>query len=139
MRKHLNGLAILGAARVGMSVGEARLAAQGRCERHSRPIRFPSTTLFRRPRRRKIRRRRSRISTILSRSFRIRRLMQYVYELYYQAYFKAKNYAKSLEYADKLIAMGDKAEFPRRFAAIQARVQLFGSSSTLAERDADDS
>lgn len=65
-------------------------------------------------------------------------LLQYVYELYYQAYFKVKNYAKSIEYADKLIALGDKAESPRRLAAVQARVQLFGSVFNAKAPDAQD-
>jgi tetratricopeptide (TPR) repeat protein len=65
-------------------------------------------------------------------------LLQYVYELYYQAYFKLKNYSKSMEYADKLIALGDKAELPRRLAAVQARVQLFGSVFKPADANAHD-
>ena len=65
-------------------------------------------------------------------------LLQYVYELYYQAYFKQKNYAKSIEYADKLIALDDKAELPRRLAAVQARVQLFGSVFNAKAPDAQD-
>jgi tetratricopeptide (TPR) repeat protein len=65
-------------------------------------------------------------------------LMPYVYETYYQAYYLTKNYPKALEYADKLIAMGDKAELPRRFAAIQARVQLFSSVFNPKAPDAND-
>jgi len=65
-------------------------------------------------------------------------LLQYVYELYYQAYFKTKNNAQALAYADKLIALGDKAELPRRLAAVQARVQLFGSVFKPADANAHD-
>jgi len=52
-------------------------------------------------------------------------LLQYIYQLYYQAYYKQKNFAKAIEYCDKLIALGDKADAPIRATAVQARVQLF--------------
>src|SRR5579862_215262 len=50
-------------------------------------------------------------------------LLQYIYQLYYQAYYKQKNFAKAIEYCDKLIALGDKADAPIRATAVQARVQ----------------
>jgi tetratricopeptide (TPR) repeat protein len=37
-------------------------------------------------------------------------LLIYVYPLYYNAYSQLKNYAKVIEYADKLLALGDKIE-----------------------------
>ncbi len=37
-------------------------------------------------------------------------LLQYVYQLYYQTYLQMKNYPKAIEYADKLVAMGDKVD-----------------------------
>jgi tetratricopeptide (TPR) repeat protein len=52
-------------------------------------------------------------------------LMQYVYQLYYTTYYELKNYAKSIEYADKLVALGDKVDAASRLQAIQTRVQLF--------------
>jgi len=52
-------------------------------------------------------------------------LMQYIYKLYYPAYYKLKNYQKAIEYADKLIALGDKADLGVRIDAIQAHIQLF--------------
>jgi tetratricopeptide (TPR) repeat protein len=52
-------------------------------------------------------------------------LMEYVDQLYYQAYYQLKNYAKTMEYADKLVALGDKANLGLRVQAIQARIQLF--------------
>jgi tetratricopeptide (TPR) repeat protein len=52
-------------------------------------------------------------------------LMEYIYQMYYQAYYKLKNFAKAIEYTDKLIALGDKADAPTRARAVQARVQLF--------------
>jgi tetratricopeptide (TPR) repeat protein len=52
-------------------------------------------------------------------------LMQYVYLLYYQTYYQLKDYAKAITYADKLVALGDKAELGSRVSAIQFRVQVF--------------
>ena len=54
-------------------------------------------------------------------------LMQYVDQLYYQTYFQQKNYAKSIEYADKLVALGDKIEAANRLQALQTRVQAFSA------------
>ncbi len=51
-------------------------------------------------------------------------LMQYVDEMYYQTYYQLKNYAKCIEYADKLVAL-DQADIARRAQASQVRVQLF--------------
>jgi tetratricopeptide (TPR) repeat protein len=55
-------------------------------------------------------------------------LMQYIYQLYYPAYYKLKNLPKAMEYIDKVIALGDKADVGSRAQAIQARVQLFGTA-----------
>lgn len=65
-------------------------------------------------------------------------LMQYVDEIYYQTYYQLKNYAKSIEYADKLIALGDKADLARRVSASQARVQLFPYAFDAKAADAQD-
>jgi tetratricopeptide (TPR) repeat protein len=54
-------------------------------------------------------------------------LMQYVDQLYYQAYFQLKNYPKTIEYADKLVALGDKIEPAIRLQALQTRVQAFAA------------
>ena len=51
-------------------------------------------------------------------------LMQYIYQLYYQAYYKLKNYAKAIEYTDKVIALGDKADAPTRVTAVQVLGEL---------------
>ncbi|HXY79691.1 MAG TPA: hypothetical protein VEI08_03550, partial [Candidatus Bathyarchaeia archaeon] len=52
-------------------------------------------------------------------------LLQYIYQFYYQSYYPLKNYAKAVEYCDKLVDLGDKADLATRVPAIQARVQLF--------------
>jgi hypothetical protein len=57
-------------------------------------------------------------------------LMQYVYTLYYQTYNQLKNYPKTIEYADKLVAMGDKVTAGERLQALQIRVQAFQATMT---------
>jgi tetratricopeptide (TPR) repeat protein len=54
-------------------------------------------------------------------------LLQYVYQLYYQAYLQTKNYPKAIEYADKLVAMGDKIDTATTIQALQARVSSFSA------------
>ena len=58
-------------------------------------------------------------------------LMQYIYQLYYQAYYKLKNIPKAIEYTDKVVALGDKADAATRVTAIQARIQLFSAAPDL--------
>jgi tetratricopeptide (TPR) repeat protein len=48
-------------------------------------------------------------------------LLIYVYPLYYNAYSVQKNWAKVAEYADKLLALGEKADAPTRYSAYFAR------------------
>ena len=48
-------------------------------------------------------------------------LLIYIYPLYYNAYSQLKNWAKVAEYADKLLAMGDKIDAPTRYSAYFAR------------------
>ena len=43
-------------------------------------------------------------------------LLQYVYFDYYHAYYTLKNYPQTIEYADKLLALGDKVDFGSRLA-----------------------
>jgi tetratricopeptide (TPR) repeat protein len=52
-------------------------------------------------------------------------LLQYVYQLYYPAYYKLKNYKKSMEYADKLASLGDKIDQATLLNALQTHAQLF--------------
>src|ERR1700676_2031175 len=48
-------------------------------------------------------------------------LLIYVYPLYYNAYSQVKNFPKVIEYADKLLALGDKIDAPTRYSAYFAR------------------
>ncbi len=56
-------------------------------------------------------------------------LLVYVYPLYYRANNQLKNYPKVMEYSDKLIALGGKAEAPVRYEALYARALAY---TTLA-------
>src|SRR5262247_199743 len=56
-------------------------------------------------------------------------LLIYAYPMYYQAYFQLKNYSKVIEYADKMVALGDKADANAKYAALYARALAFGSMS----------
>jgi len=65
-------------------------------------------------------------------------LMQYVYQLYYPAYYQLKNYKKAVEYADMLAAMGDKIDAGTRLSALQTHCQLFQYVVDLKAADAHD-
>jgi tetratricopeptide (TPR) repeat protein len=52
-------------------------------------------------------------------------LLPYVYQVYYQAYFQLKNYAKTIEFADKLTGMGDKVDAGTRLSALYTRTLAF--------------
>jgi hypothetical protein len=65
-------------------------------------------------------------------------LMQYVYALYYPAYTQLKNYPKAVDYTDKLVVLGDKADPVARLQAIEARAQLFPFVYDAKKPDAHD-
>jgi tetratricopeptide (TPR) repeat protein len=52
-------------------------------------------------------------------------LNPYVYQLYIKTYTDLKNYPKVIEYADKVIALGDKVDAGGKLQALQARCQVF--------------
>jgi hypothetical protein len=54
-------------------------------------------------------------------------LLVYIYPLYYRAYTQLKNPQKVIEYADKLVALGDKAETGIRYEALYARALAYAS------------
>jgi tetratricopeptide (TPR) repeat protein len=54
-------------------------------------------------------------------------LLIYVYPMYYQAYFQLKNFAKVMEYADKMVTLGDKVDANAKYAALYARALAFAS------------
>jgi tetratricopeptide (TPR) repeat protein len=52
-------------------------------------------------------------------------LLIYIYPLYDNAYSQLKNFPKVIEYADKLLALGDKIEAPVRYQAYFARAYAY--------------
>ena len=54
-------------------------------------------------------------------------LLIYVYPMYYQAYFQQKNYPKVIEYANKVVGLGDKVGPNEKYGALYARAAAFNS------------
>src|SRR6266404_6236735 len=65
-------------------------------------------------------------------------LLVYIYPLYYNAYSQLKNWPKVIEYADKLLALGDKVEAPIRYQAYYARAFAYSNMWTGPEVQAQD-
>jgi len=57
-------------------------------------------------------------------------LLNYIYPLYYKNYYAQKNYPKAIEYADKMIAMGDKISPAERYDAHYVRAYAFNAIPT---------
>jgi len=54
-------------------------------------------------------------------------LLNYVYLCYLRNYYAAKNHPKVIEWADKLLALGDKADANQRYEAYYARAFAFNN------------
>jgi tetratricopeptide (TPR) repeat protein len=65
-------------------------------------------------------------------------LLPYIYQVYYQTYFQLKNYAKTIEYADKLDALGDKVDQGTRLSALYQRTLAFNFVFNEKAPDAND-
>ena len=65
-------------------------------------------------------------------------LMTYVDQLYLSTYNQLKNYPKVIEYADKMLAMGDKMDTATRLQTLQTRVQVFPFAFNAKAPDAHD-
>jgi tetratricopeptide (TPR) repeat protein len=52
-------------------------------------------------------------------------LMPYIYRDYYTTYMGLKNYAQAIDYADKMIALGDKIDTTGKLEAYYTRAQAF--------------
>ncbi len=57
-------------------------------------------------------------------------LLNYIYPLYYKNYYAQKNYPKAIEYADKMIAMGDKISPAEKYDAYYVRAYAFNAIPT---------
>jgi hypothetical protein len=64
-------------------------------------------------------------------------LLVYVYPLYYQANGALKNFPKVIEYADKLLALGEKTDAPVRYQAYFARAFAYTNLSAAQQQDKD--
>jgi hypothetical protein len=64
-------------------------------------------------------------------------LLVYVYPLYYQANGALKNFPKVIEYADKLLALGDKTDAPVRYQAYFARAFAYTNLPAAQQQDKD--
>ena len=56
-------------------------------------------------------------------------LLIYVYPMYYAAYSQLKNWAKVIEFTDKLVGLGDKVGPNERYGALYARAYAFNNLS----------
>jgi tetratricopeptide (TPR) repeat protein len=54
-------------------------------------------------------------------------LLIYIYPLYYNSYSQLKNWPKVIEYSDKLLVLGEKAEAPIRYQAYYARAFAYSN------------
>lgn len=143
MRRHLSGLAILFAALVLTTLGSRPAAAQQAAAAGQPANQAPSYTLpeynaLQAAQSEKDPATRIKLLDAFVAQYPNSTLMQYIYQLYYQAYYQLKNFPKAIEYTDKLVALGDKADAPTRVTAIQARIQLFGQGFDPKAADAHD-
>lgn len=60
-------------------------------------------------------------------------LLIYIYPLYYNAHSQLKNWSKVIEYSDKLLALGEKAEAPIRYQAYYARAFAYSNLSQTSQ------
>ena len=54
-------------------------------------------------------------------------LLNYIYPLYYKNYYAQKNFPKAIEYADKMLSMGDKITPAERYDAHYVRAYAFNA------------
>jgi tetratricopeptide (TPR) repeat protein len=54
-------------------------------------------------------------------------LLNYIYALYYKNYGAQKNFPKTIEYCDKLIALGDKASAGEKYEAYSVRAYAYNN------------
>ncbi|HEV3419175.1 MAG TPA: hypothetical protein VG075_02625 [Candidatus Acidoferrum sp.] len=58
------------------------------------------------------------------------KLLNYIYPLYYKNYYGQKNYQKAIEYADKMLALGDKISPAEKYDAHYVRAYAFNAIPT---------
>jgi len=138
MRKHLNGMAIILAALVLTSLSPRPSSAQQAGATAQQPTyTLPEYNSLQAAQAEKDSQTRIKLLDAFVAQYPNSTLMQYIYQMYYQTYFQLKNYAKAIEYTDKLVALGDKADVGSRVQAIQARMQLFATPGAIDPKAAD--
>ena len=61
-------------------------------------------------------------------------LLNYIYTLYYNNYGTQKNFPKTIEYTDKLLALGDKANASERYDAYYVRAYAYNNLQNPEDR-----
>jgi len=134
MRKHLNTTAIILTAALLASAAARAGAAQGAQTSYT----LPEYNAFQACQAEKDAQRRISCLDGFLNQYPNSTLRQYVFLLYYQTYYQLKNYNRSLDNIDKLVALGDKADLATRISAIQNRVQVFALAYDAKAADAHD-
>jgi tetratricopeptide (TPR) repeat protein len=134
MRRHLSGLAILCAALVLASLSPRQAAqaqqaapAAGQQAAAQPSYSLPEYNLLQAASAEKDPAARLKLLDAFVAQYPNSTLMQYIYQLYYQAYYQLKNIPKAIEYTDKVLALGDKADVAQKVTAVQSRMQLFAT------------
>ncbi len=65
-------------------------------------------------------------------------LLPYAYVVYYRTYYELKNYPQTINYADRLLALGDKIDLGTQLEARVARAQAYYLGSAQKELTAPD-
>ena len=137
MRRHLSTMAIIFAALVLTSLSPRPAAAQAAATAQQPTYTLPEYNALQAAQAEKDPQARLKLLDAFVAQYPNSTLMEYIYQMYYQTYFVLKNYAKAIEYTDKLVALGDKASVGSRVTAIQARMQLFATPGAFDPKAAD--
>lgn len=137
MRRHLSTMAIIFAALVLTSMSARPAAAQAAATAQQPTYTLPEYNALQAAQAEKDPQARLKLLDAFVAQYPNSTLMEYIYQMYYQTYFVLKNYAKAIEYTDKLVALGDKAAVGSRVTAIQARMQLFNTPGAFDPKAAD--
>ena len=114
MRRHLSGLAIIFAALFLASLSPCPAAGQAAQSNQAPSYTLPEYNQLQAAQAEKDPTAQLKLLDAFVAQYPNSTLLEYIYQLYYQAYYKLKNYAKAIEYTDKVIALGDKADAPTR-------------------------
>ncbi|HKV04056.1 MAG TPA: hypothetical protein VJO53_02990 [Candidatus Acidoferrales bacterium] len=137
LRNHFNGIAVILTALVLASLAPRPAAAQGATTSQQPSYTLPEYNSLQAAQTEKDPQARLQLLDSFVRQYPNSTLMQYIYQFYYQAYIQLKNATKAIEYTDKMIALGDKADVAQRETAIYRRTQLFTAPGGFDPKAAD--